>query len=144
MTRASLGHGKICETCMLTTRTSKSQYETRLKKWGFRKYSNRDDWLAVSSMLDTRRLQGKESSVLFDGKPIHKNRVRKGTQRYLKHKGNSTNYKGALRYFSLSEATAIRSLVRYNMFTPRFCFSFAVDSVAFRLPEFLPCRIPSI
>jgi hypothetical protein len=81
----------VCENPNANRHGSKSQYETRLKKWGFGKYN----WHAISSTIDSRKLGGKESMVFLDGKAISNSKIRKEMQRRQMRKTNTTSGKGA-------------------------------------------------
>jgi hypothetical protein len=65
---------------------SKAQYETRLKKWGFRKYSKKADWTQISNEIDSRKLRGKETEVFIGGEQVQPNRIRKQMRRHQKQK----------------------------------------------------------
>jgi hypothetical protein len=73
---------------------SKAQYEVQLKKWRFRKYSMRDDWLAISRLIDTRKLQGNDTDVFFDGEQVQPAWIRKETRRYQSQKASSVALEG--------------------------------------------------
>ncbi|KAH7175993.1 ankyrin repeat-containing domain protein [Dactylonectria macrodidyma] len=49
---------------------SKSQYETRFKKWKIKKYHKREDWKIISLHLKRRMDLGKRSDVSFEGRPV--------------------------------------------------------------------------
>jgi hypothetical protein len=97
-------HEMPCQDPSANQCKSKSQYETRLKKWAFGKYSTRDNWLAISSAVNTRRLQGKRSMVLFDGKEIPKSRFQKETRRHQGRENNTASHEGAFFIVSTSFA----------------------------------------
>jgi hypothetical protein len=61
---------------------SKAQYETRLKKWGFRKYANKDQWNSIFQTLCIRESQGKESEVFFRGEVLDGEKIEKERRRY--------------------------------------------------------------
>ncbi|KAI3324108.1 ankyrin repeat-containing domain protein [Xylariaceae sp. AK1471] len=63
---------------------SKAQFETRLKKWEFRKYANSGVWQTLSRVTEGRHAQEKESHVFFRGKPWSQKKVRKEIARYRK------------------------------------------------------------
>ncbi|PQE30341.1 Ankyrin repeat-containing domain protein [Rutstroemia sp. NJR-2017a WRK4] len=63
---------------------SKSQYETRFKKWGFRKNMNDGDWKRVYKKFQQRKLNRRpESAVLFNGVLIPQDKVKKEIARHV-------------------------------------------------------------
>ncbi|PQE07798.1 multiple ankyrin repeats single kh domain protein [Rutstroemia sp. NJR-2017a BVV2] len=63
---------------------SKSQYETRFKKWGFRKNMNDGDWKRVYNKFHQRKLNRcPESAVLFNGVLIPHEKVKKEIARHV-------------------------------------------------------------
>ena len=70
-------------TNLLTMRSSKAQFERRLKgKWGLRKYRKREDWQLVSLVIERRKAIGKESQLIIDGKEVSEEKVKKEMARY--------------------------------------------------------------
>ena len=70
---------------MVLTGSRKSQYETRFREWGFRKYSKGtrpNDWKIVSYKVDKAKRLGKEARVYRLGKPVTPKVLR--TQGFLK------------------------------------------------------------
>ncbi|KAF2799217.1 hypothetical protein K505DRAFT_221623, partial [Melanomma pulvis-pyrius CBS 109.77] len=60
---------------------SKAQYETRLKKWGFRKYATKDEWCTIDHILDMREDKGKPSEVHLHGELLTDEKIRKERRR---------------------------------------------------------------
>lgn len=60
---------------------SKAQYETRLKRWGFRKYASKEQWNAIHHAVDNRHAQGKGSQVYLHGEPLKKEKIEKERRR---------------------------------------------------------------
>lgn len=58
-----------------------SQYEARLKLWGYRKNINKSDWIKVAKVIQERAIQGKQSVVFVSGEPLEDSQVRKGMSR---------------------------------------------------------------
>jgi hypothetical protein len=65
-----------------------------MKKWNFRKYCKRDDWIALQQVEERRKDEGKESEVLFDGKLMNPDRVRKEIGRHRKHRNGRPSPQG--------------------------------------------------
>ncbi|KAF2679512.1 ankyrin [Lentithecium fluviatile CBS 122367] len=65
-----------------TFSASRAQYETRLKRWDFRKYANKDQWNAIFHTLDVRESQGKETEVVLRGEVLRQERIEKERKRY--------------------------------------------------------------
>jgi hypothetical protein len=66
---------------MLIT-SSKSQYETRLKNWGFQKNATSDHWRLINNVIEMRELLGKDSEVFLRGKLVKKEKLKKERKRY--------------------------------------------------------------
>lgn len=63
--------------------SSKAQFEYQLKKWGFQRYLNKNDWKSISREIARRKAAGKDSEVLFNNRLIpnanvHRQIVRNG------------------------------------------------------------------
>jgi hypothetical protein len=78
---------------------SKAQYETRLKRWGFRKYSKKADWVQLSNEIDSRKLEGKQTKVFIGGEQVQPNRIRRQMRRHQKQRADHSYSQGT---FSLS------------------------------------------
>lgn len=61
---------------------SKAQYETRLKKWGYRKYASKDLWKVIFYILALRQSQGKQSEVYLHGELLTEDKIKKEWKRY--------------------------------------------------------------
>ncbi|KAH8887999.1 hypothetical protein GQ53DRAFT_265227 [Thozetella sp. PMI_491] len=61
---------------------SKSQYETRFKKWRITKYHKSKHWSLIGHRLGQRRDFGKQSEVLFDGRVVPNAMVQRETRRH--------------------------------------------------------------
>ncbi|KIV98128.1 hypothetical protein PV10_01808 [Exophiala mesophila] len=62
---------------------TKSQLETRFKKWNFRKGLAQHEWLLVDSKIKERKREsGKESEVYLSGVPLDSQKVKKAVSRY--------------------------------------------------------------
>jgi len=66
----------------LLTSSSKSKYERIFKKWDFKKYRTKEDWVAIGYKVQKRKRENKESEVWCDENQIAAKRVQKETQRY--------------------------------------------------------------
>ena len=62
--------------------SSKAQYILQFKKWGFKKYSNKDQWKAIAIKVRKRKSQGKESEICVRGEKISDQKARKEMSRY--------------------------------------------------------------
>ncbi|GIK05519.1 hypothetical protein Aspvir_009632 [Aspergillus viridinutans] len=60
---------------------TKSQFEKRLKNWGFRRYKTSDDWRKVATKVEKRRQNQKNSAVEYKGVPIPPETLRKEMSR---------------------------------------------------------------
>ncbi|KAJ3541783.1 hypothetical protein NM208_g4443 [Fusarium decemcellulare] len=56
---------------------SKSQYETRFKKWGIVKNRKRVEWKVVAQHVERRKAAGKKSDVFINGAPVSEARVQR-------------------------------------------------------------------
>ncbi|KAI1457860.1 ankyrin repeat-containing domain protein [Annulohypoxylon moriforme] len=56
---------------------TKSQYETRLKKWGIAKHRKQTDWKAVAQHVQRRKAAGKASAVFIEGNPISEAKIQR-------------------------------------------------------------------
>ncbi|GFF68408.1 hypothetical protein IFM62136_07270 [Aspergillus lentulus] len=72
---------------------TKSQFEKRLKHWGFRRYKTSDDWRKVATKVEKRRHNQKSSTVEYEGFPIPPETLRKEMSRHttLTELGQATN-----------------------------------------------------
>ncbi|RSL61288.1 hypothetical protein CEP54_006281 [Fusarium duplospermum] len=61
---------------------TKAQYIRRLDSWKMRKYSTKEEWEYVDSLVRKRKLEGKESEIIMDGKPISVKKLKKELGRY--------------------------------------------------------------
>lgn len=84
--------------CLIVPPPSKAQYETRLKKWKFRKYAKKDEWRTLDRVLKVRKAQGKDTEVVLYGERVTPEKVRKEIMRhrfhtipYHKNQGNASN-----------------------------------------------------
>jgi len=78
----SLKRSLSCSSGITLKLISKAQYELRFKKWQFRKYRSKDDWIVVARKIGKRKREHKESEVYIDGKLIQPKKVKKTTLRY--------------------------------------------------------------
>lgn len=60
---------------------SKSQYEWRLKKWGFRKNRTSDDWKSIGWKVAKREHSGISSLVRIDGALVPTAKLQKQVKR---------------------------------------------------------------
>ncbi|RWA07075.1 hypothetical protein EKO27_g8041 [Xylaria grammica] len=58
------------------------QLETKIKKWGFRKNIDKETWIPIDQHITKRKRDGKQSEVIFSGKRIKPETVRRETDRY--------------------------------------------------------------
>ncbi|RSL98094.1 hypothetical protein CDV31_012740 [Fusarium ambrosium] len=61
---------------------TRAQYIRRLDSWKMRKYSTKEEWEYVHSLVRKRKLEGKESEIIMDGKPISVKKLKKELGRY--------------------------------------------------------------
>ncbi|KAF2798621.1 hypothetical protein K505DRAFT_232948, partial [Melanomma pulvis-pyrius CBS 109.77] len=66
---------------MMKTIHGFSQYETRFRRWGFRKNLKRDDWKIIDNVRAERKQAGKSSEVYLNGELIPEEKVQKETSR---------------------------------------------------------------
>jgi hypothetical protein len=59
------------------TRSSKFQYEMKLKEWGLRKNLTGDEWKVIDYKTKKRKAEHKETAVSLQGFPIESKRVKK-------------------------------------------------------------------
>ena len=62
-------------------RTSKSKYEARFKKWGFRKNLKKHEWIPLDYHITKRKRESKKSNVYFHRRLMPQETVRKETLR---------------------------------------------------------------
>lgn len=76
--------------------TRESQYETRFKKWGFRKNLAKDDWRIVGyKTLKRARVEGKETEMLLDNRVFNQKKFKRQSTRYMSVlEMNCRNYGG--------------------------------------------------
>ncbi|UPK89666.1 hypothetical protein LCI18_000601 [Fusarium solani-melongenae] len=56
---------------------TRAQYIRRLGNWKMRKYSTKEEWKYVDSLVRKRKLEGKESEIIMGGKPISVKKLKK-------------------------------------------------------------------
>ena len=61
---------------------SKAQYVRKLKQWRLEKNSTKDKWEFAASQVQKRRLEGKETEVIINGRPVPAKRLKKEMARY--------------------------------------------------------------
>ncbi|KAI8677253.1 Clr5 domain-containing protein [Fusarium sp. Ph1] len=61
---------------------TRAQYIRRLDSWKMRKYSTKEEWEYVDSLVRKRKLEGKESEIIMGGKPISVKKLKKELGRY--------------------------------------------------------------
>ncbi|KAI1173335.1 Clr5 domain-containing protein [Nemania sp. FL0916] len=66
---------------------TKSQYETRLRKWGITKNRKRGDWIAVAHQIQRREAAGKTSAVFIQGNLVSDVKIQMLTSITLFHRG---------------------------------------------------------
>lgn len=54
----------------LDTADSKAQYVRKLKQWRLEKNSTKEKWEFAASQVQKRRLEGKETEVIINGRPV--------------------------------------------------------------------------
>jgi ankyrin repeat protein len=62
--------------------SSKSQYESRFRRWGLRKNLKRKDWRGVIEHIKKREKEGKHSEIRLNGALIPKERISRECSRY--------------------------------------------------------------
>ncbi|KAL6355474.1 hypothetical protein LRP88_11065 [Fusarium phalaenopsidis] len=60
----------------------KAQYVRKLKNWGMEKNSTNQKWKAAAQQVQKRKLEGKETDILINGRLIPWKKLRKETARY--------------------------------------------------------------
>ncbi|KAF2175396.1 hypothetical protein K469DRAFT_610950, partial [Zopfia rhizophila CBS 207.26] len=60
----------------------KAQYERHFKKWGFQRYTRRENWEAIALKVTKRKRDNKESEVRIDGEVVCVKKLRKELSRY--------------------------------------------------------------
>lgn len=63
---------------------SKAQYVRKLKRWKIEKNSTCDKWKFASIQTQKRKLEGKETEITINGKPISAKKLRKEMSRYTR------------------------------------------------------------
>ncbi|KAH7239769.1 ankyrin repeat-containing domain protein [Fusarium solani] len=61
---------------------SKAQYVRKLKNWGMEKNSTNQKWKVAAQQVQKRKLEGKETEILINGRLIPWKKLRKETARY--------------------------------------------------------------
>ena len=87
-------------------RGSKSQYEHRLRKWGFRKNFTRDEWRAIHYRIDIRKRLGKDSDLYVGGTLISQRKLRKEISRNTCISTTFRSIKGISLYLMANEASS--------------------------------------
>ncbi|KAF2792453.1 hypothetical protein K505DRAFT_246622 [Melanomma pulvis-pyrius CBS 109.77] len=54
---------------------SKSQYESRLKKWGMRKKITEKEWRAILLRVQRRANEGRQTEIVFNGMVLSEQRI---------------------------------------------------------------------
>jgi UDP-2,3-diacylglucosamine pyrophosphatase LpxH len=62
---------------------SKAQYVRKLKKWRLEKNSTKDKWEFAASQVQKRRLEGKETEVIINGRLVSAKKLKKEMARYV-------------------------------------------------------------
>ncbi len=62
---------------------SKAQYVRRLKQWRLEKNSTKDKWEFAASQVQKRRLEGKETEIIINGRLVSAKRLKKEMARYV-------------------------------------------------------------
>ncbi|KAI8711507.1 Clr5 domain-containing protein [Fusarium sp. LHS14.1] len=63
-------------------RASKAQYVRKLKNWGMGKNSTNQKWKVAAQQVHKRKLEGKETEIVINGRLIPWKKLRKETARY--------------------------------------------------------------
>lgn len=61
---------------------SSMQYTRQLQKWKMSKNLREEEWIFISREINRRSDLGKQTQVLFYGRSLSKNKIRKGTRRH--------------------------------------------------------------
>ncbi|UPL00340.1 hypothetical protein LCI18_011274 [Fusarium solani-melongenae] len=61
---------------------SKAQYVRKLKNWGMEKNSTNQKWKVAAQQVQKRKLEGKETEILINGRLVPWKKLRKATARY--------------------------------------------------------------
>ncbi|RSM13646.1 hypothetical protein CEP52_001842 [Fusarium oligoseptatum] len=61
---------------------TRAQYIRRLDSWKMRKYSTKEEWEYVDSLVRKRKLEGKESEIIMGGKSVPVKKLKKELGRY--------------------------------------------------------------
>jgi hypothetical protein len=59
------------------------QYIRQLGKWQFKKYTTSEKWQHAAQVLSKRQIEGKESELRINGKPVLKKKLKKELARYV-------------------------------------------------------------
>ncbi len=96
---------------------SKAQYVRKLKQWRLEKNSTKDKWEFAASQVQKRRLEGKETEIIINGRLVPAKRLKKEMARYVGCGSSSENVSGKwhptslpLSYMGL-ELTAFKALL---------------------------------
>jgi len=73
---------------------SKSQFETKLKSWGFAKYAKKIEWKALEQIVAKRKAEGKLTDVYLYGERLKQSKVRKETTRHRHGSLKNTTLQG--------------------------------------------------
>ncbi|KAF5011562.1 hypothetical protein FDECE_2327 [Fusarium decemcellulare] len=60
----------------------KAQLEHKLKTWGFSKNIDRETWQSIDRKINKRKLEGKNSDVIYCGKRLKQSTINKATSRH--------------------------------------------------------------
>ncbi|RSL91197.1 hypothetical protein CEP51_000383, partial [Fusarium floridanum] len=61
---------------------SKAQYIRQLGEWNIKKYSTKKDWKHADALVRKRKIDGKETEILMNGKLISAKKLKKELGRY--------------------------------------------------------------
>ena len=77
---------------------SKAQYVRKLKQWRLEKNSTKDKWEFAAGQVQKRRLEGKETEVIINGRPVPAKKLKKEMARYAGCESSSERVLGKSYY----------------------------------------------
>ena len=73
---------------------SKAQYVRKLRQWCLEKNSTKVKWEFAASQVQKRRLEGKETEVIINGRPVPPKKLKKEMARYTGYETSSVKVLG--------------------------------------------------
>ncbi|KAH6613402.1 ankyrin repeat-containing domain protein [Chaetomium tenue] len=115
---------------------TKAQYVRKLKQWGLEKNSTKEKWEFAASQVQKRRLEGKDTEVIINGRPVPAKKLKKEMARYAS--GESSVEKVSAAPADGSHAVTVQTPPAANIFgsircadIPWFQFQDLLDSPSF-------------